>query len=147
MAQPILAKMRSNGHLNIWDASKVEILARYIAIGRGLLDARGHLCQLEIAVQHELRCIARAALVEERTIHDAECWARDEHAKQEYGKTFNCLTPQEQRAVYRQVHNVLQSVWLYLTGVVEPMSEWQRKQVQIGARPSLYVVPQTDKVQ
>lgn len=132
---------RAPNRLNLFEASKVEILARMIAIGRGLLDGKGHLCQLEIAVQHELRCIARAALVEERTIHDAELWARDEHAKQEYGKTFNCLTYEEQRLVYRQVHNVLQSVWLYLTGVVEPMSEWQRRQVQIGARPSLYVVP------
>ncbi len=127
--------------LNVFEACKVEVLAKMIAVGRGLLEAKGELSQLEIAVQHELRCIATAALVEERTVHDAECWARDEHAKQEYGKTFNCLSPQEQRRVYRQVHDVLQSVWLYLTGVVEPLSDWQRKQVQVGARPSLYVVP------
>ena len=129
-------------------ASVVEGLAKAIAVLCGLLNQTQHLAELPQPFQHQMRLAARLALGD-RTIHDAELWARDEYAQAEFGKTFNALTVDQQSTVYQRVHNIARALELYLSGDVEPMNAWRREQVQPGATtaPLMVVLPRTNTVQ
>jgi hypothetical protein len=72
-----------------------------------------------------------------RTFEDAELLARDMFAQQFYGnRTFNGLSLEEQRSVAEAVACVAANMLFYLSGYAEPISDWQREQVMVGAKAS-----------
>lgn len=135
MSTPSIARISPMPHIS---ATDVETLAATIGVARGVLQPGARLCTVEPADAEELRHAARTA-IHGRSWRDAEYSARDAYAVMQYGKTFNCCTTEQQNAALQRVRAIVHATRLYVTGDIEPLTEWGRAQAQPGARPALIV--------
>lgn len=119
-------------------ATEVETFAVTIGTARGVLQPGKRLCSLAQADAEELRDAARTAFYG-RSWRDAEYWARDAYALMQYGKYYNSCTAEQQNAALQRVKTIVSATRSYVTGDVQPLSDWTREQVQPGARPSVVV--------
>ncbi len=79
------------------------------------------------------KAVALLAL-KQRTWADAELFARDYYSEQKHGHTFNRISTEQQLQVYADVNHIIQALFLYLSGMAEPMNEWRMQQTTVGAK-------------
>jgi hypothetical protein len=74
------------------------------------------------------------SIAHDRTFADAELWARDYCAGElHHRKTFNALTLEQQAEVIKMMHIGTMAIQMYMTGMCEPMNDYIREKVQLGA--------------
>lgn len=135
MSTPSIARHAPMRHFS---ATDIETFAVMIGLARGVLQPGARLCTLTQADAEELRHAARTAFYG-RSWRDAEYWARDAYALMQYGKYYNCCTAEQQNAALQRVGTIVGATRSYVTGDVQPLSDWCREQAQPGARPSVVV--------